>query len=73
MGMECVYVDGKREAMEKRLQDLEKQVQAYDRLLTEIQPRVDSQDKELISRTRAQVRTQHLLSVCWTPLRLILA
>ncbi|KAL3490714.1 fungal-specific transcription factor domain-containing protein [Aspergillus germanicus] len=54
MGMECVYVDGKREAMEKRLQDLEKQVQAYDRLLTEIQPRVDSQDKELISRTRAQ-------------------
>ncbi|KAL2842558.1 fungal-specific transcription factor domain-containing protein [Aspergillus pseudoustus] len=54
LGMECVYVDGKREAMEKRLQDLEKQVQAYDRLLTEIQPRLDSQDKELISRTRAQ-------------------
>jgi hypothetical protein len=55
MGMECVYVDGKREAMEKRLQDLEKQVQAYDRLLTEIQPHLDSQDKELISRIRAQV------------------
>ncbi|KAL3473834.1 fungal-specific transcription factor domain-containing protein [Aspergillus californicus] len=54
LGMTCLYVDGKRETMDKRLQDLEKQVQAYDRLLEEIQPRVDSQDKELIARTRAQ-------------------
>lgn len=56
MGIQCVYVDGKREVTEKRLQDLERQVQAYDRLLKELQPRVDSQDKDLISRTRAQVR-----------------
>lgn len=55
MGIQCVYVDGKREVTEKRLQDLERQVQAYDRLLKELQPRVDSQDKDLISRTRAQV------------------
>ncbi|KAL4879956.1 fungal-specific transcription factor domain-containing protein [Aspergillus karnatakaensis] len=54
LAIECVYVDGKREAQDKRLQDLEKQLQAYDRLLKEIHPRVDSQDKELISRTRAQ-------------------
>ncbi|KAL4959560.1 transcription factor domain-containing protein [Aspergillus stella-maris] len=54
MGIECVYVDGKREVTEKRLQELEKQVQAYDRLLQEIQPRLDSQDKDIISKTRAQ-------------------
>ncbi|KAL4780319.1 fungal-specific transcription factor domain-containing protein [Aspergillus varians] len=54
LGISCVYVDGKREVTEKRLQDLEKQVQVYDRLLKELQPRVDSQDKDLISRTRAQ-------------------
>ncbi|KAL4747508.1 hypothetical protein BDW72DRAFT_196653 [Aspergillus terricola var. indicus] len=54
LGMECAYMDGKREVTEKRLQDLEKQVQAYDRLLQEIQLRVDSQDRDLISRTRAQ-------------------
>ncbi|KAL6233626.1 hypothetical protein BDW75DRAFT_184890 [Aspergillus navahoensis] len=53
-GMECTYMDGKREVAEKRLQDLEKQVQAYDRLLQEIQPRVDNKDRDLISRTRAQ-------------------
>ncbi|KAL5050901.1 hypothetical protein BDW71DRAFT_171848 [Aspergillus fruticulosus] len=53
-GIECTYMDGKREVTEKRLQDLEKQVQAYDRLLQEIQPRVDSKDRELISKTRAQ-------------------
>jgi hypothetical protein len=72
-GMECVYVDGKREAMQKRLQELEKQAQAYDRLLTEIQPRLDSHDKELISRTRAQVRTQHLLTFCQALLTIALA
>jgi hypothetical protein len=49
-------VIGKREALKKRVQNLEKKVEAYDRLLTEIQPRLDSQDKELIRRTRAQVR-----------------
>ncbi|OJJ05830.1 hypothetical protein ASPVEDRAFT_87166 [Aspergillus versicolor CBS 583.65] len=54
MDLQCVYVDGKREVTEKRLHDLERQVQAYDRLLKELQPRVDSQDKGLISRTRAQ-------------------
>lgn len=55
MDLQCVYVDGKREVTEKRLHELERQVQAYDRLLKELQPRVDSQDKGLISRTRAQV------------------
>lgn len=60
-GIPCVYVDGKREVTEKRLQDLERQVQVYDRLLQEIQPRVDSQDRDLISKTRAQVQA-HLLS-----------
>jgi hypothetical protein len=55
MDLQCVYVDGKREVEEKRLHELERQVQAYDRLLKELQPRVDSQDKGLISRTRAQV------------------
>ncbi|KAL2871707.1 transcription factor domain-containing protein [Aspergillus lucknowensis] len=54
LDIDCVYVDGKRETMEKRMQDLEKQVQNYDRLLKEIHPRVDSQDKELIRRTLAQ-------------------
>ncbi|KAL4801199.1 fungal-specific transcription factor domain-containing protein [Aspergillus unguis] len=54
MGIVCVYVDGKREVTEKRLQDLERQVQAYDRLLQEIQPRMDAQDRDLISKTRAQ-------------------
>ncbi|KAL4899372.1 hypothetical protein BDW74DRAFT_115921 [Aspergillus multicolor] len=54
LSIECNYMDGKREVIEKRLQDLEKQVQAYDRLLQEIQPRVDSQDKDLIARTRSQ-------------------
>ncbi|KAL2819297.1 fungal-specific transcription factor domain-containing protein [Aspergillus cavernicola] len=50
----CLFVDGKKETTEKRLLELEQQVQAYDRLLKEIQPRLDSQDKELIARTRAQ-------------------
>jgi prefoldin subunit 5 len=53
--MDCAYIEGKREVTEKRLQDLERQVQAYDRLLQEIQPRVDSQDRDLILKTRAQV------------------
>ncbi|KAL4933013.1 Zn(II)2Cys6 transcription factor [Aspergillus undulatus] len=54
LGIDCAYVDGKKEITEKRLAELEKQVQAYDRLLQEIQPRLDSQDKDIISKTRAQ-------------------
>jgi hypothetical protein len=42
--------------MKKQIQFLEKKVEAYDRLLTKIRPCLDSQDKELISRIRAQVR-----------------
>ncbi|KAI9372207.1 fungal-specific transcription factor domain-containing protein [Aspergillus egyptiacus] len=53
-GISCVYVGGKRERTENRIQELEKQVQAYDRLLKELQPRLDSEDKELIAKTRAQ-------------------
>lgn len=55
LGTSCAYVTGKRETMEKRLQDLEEQVQAYNRLLKEIQPRADSHDRDLIARTTAQV------------------
>jgi hypothetical protein len=56
LGSFCAYAKGKRETIEKRLQELEKQVQAYNWLLKEIQPRADSQDRDLIARTRAQVR-----------------
>ncbi|KAJ0415583.1 fungal-specific transcription factor domain-containing protein [Aspergillus carlsbadensis] len=54
LGRECAYGAAKREAMKKHIQNLEKKVEAYDQLLTEIRPRLDSQDKELISRTRGQ-------------------
>lgn len=58
LGITCVYADGRREIIDSRLKKLEKQVQAYDQLLKEIQPRLDSQNRDLIARTQAQVRCQ---------------
>lgn len=55
LGIACVFVEGKKETAEKRLQELEGQVQAYDRLLNELQSRMDTQDQALIAKTRAQV------------------
>jgi hypothetical protein len=40
---------------QNRLQVLEEQVQAYNRLLKELQPRANSHDRDLIAKTRAQV------------------
>ncbi|OJJ51879.1 hypothetical protein ASPSYDRAFT_63100 [Aspergillus sydowii CBS 593.65] len=54
LGITCVYADGRREIIDSRLEKLEKQVQAYDRLLKEFQPRLDNQDRDLIAETPAQ-------------------
>ncbi|KAE8389573.1 fungal-specific transcription factor domain-containing protein [Aspergillus alliaceus] len=56
LGIDCVYVDGKKDTQERRLQDLESQVQAYEKLLRRLQFRAAPEDEELIARTLAQYR-----------------
>lgn len=56
LGIDCLYVDGKKDTRERRLQDLESQVQAYEKLLRRLQFRAAPEDEELIAQTLAQYR-----------------
>ncbi|KAE8414277.1 hypothetical protein BDV36DRAFT_299189 [Aspergillus pseudocaelatus] len=48
--IDCIYVYGKKESQERRLQDLERQVQVYEKLLRQLQLKVMPEDEELIAR-----------------------
>ncbi|RDH26850.1 fungal-specific transcription factor domain-domain-containing protein [Aspergillus welwitschiae] len=52
-GVECLYIDGKRETMERRYQDLESRVQAYEKVLRRVQFRVPPEEGDLIAQTLA--------------------
>ncbi|KAE8156873.1 fungal-specific transcription factor domain-containing protein [Aspergillus tamarii] len=53
-GIDCIYVNGKKESQERRLQDLEKQVQVYEKLLRQLQLKVMPEDEELVARALAE-------------------
>ncbi|KAE8396936.1 hypothetical protein BDV37DRAFT_292981 [Aspergillus pseudonomiae] len=53
-GIDCIYVDGKKESQERRLQELERQVQVYEKLLRRLQLKVMPEDEELVARALAE-------------------
>ncbi|KAE8316192.1 fungal-specific transcription factor domain-containing protein [Aspergillus transmontanensis] len=54
LGIDCIYVYGKKESQERRLQDLERQIQVYEKLLRQLQWKVMPEDEELVARALAE-------------------
>ncbi|KAE8344932.1 hypothetical protein BDV24DRAFT_148388 [Aspergillus arachidicola] len=54
LGIDCIYVYGKKECQERRLQDLERQIQVYEKLLRQLQWKVMPEDEELVARALAE-------------------
>ncbi|QGA21768.1 hypothetical protein EYB26_009479 [Talaromyces marneffei] len=48
LGLTCLYGDRKRERTAKQLRDLSKQVQEYEQLFCDLQPKLDSDDSQLV-------------------------
>ncbi|EED13436.1 C6 transcription factor, putative [Talaromyces stipitatus ATCC 10500] len=48
LGLTCLYGDRKRERTAKQLRDLSKQVQEYEQLFNELQPKLDPEDSQLV-------------------------